>query len=183
MRAVSPWVKCLALWVVGIAVLLVVVRFLTATSSPPFPGPIGYNCGEVRSYGVGYVDDRDQAELCLWQHYQHCQSASLQWGVVSVDTGTSSMFAVQPQNGGCAVTYYTQDFSASVRIYHPINVYNCDGLRQQNGGLVAEGCGPRATSPFQAGRRSRWARSALSLGPTIRRAISSREMPVSGRRI
>ena len=123
--------------------LIVVVRFLTVTSSPPFPGPIGYNCGEVRSYGVGYVDDRDQAESCLWQHYQHCQSASLQWGGVFVDTGTSSMFAVQAHNGGCAVTYYTQDSSTIMirNVSHPVDVYNCGGLRQQNGGLVAVGCG------------------------------------------
>lgn len=129
-------------WLLGLAVLVLVGFGLTKCAAPSLPAPIGENCGAVQSHGGLYARDDNQAEQCLWQAYQRCQTASLRWDLILVDTGFHNLVTIQRQGATCAVTYYTQGYSANVPSPStPLDTYSCGGLRQQSGGIVFTACG------------------------------------------
>jgi hypothetical protein len=122
------------------AVIVAIVWF-AGTLPGPFPQIIGQNCGEVSAAAAaGSSSDPDEAELCLWQAYRTCRTATLVFSEPALDFGGSlSAITVQPHGGRCELTDAIQGNCS--RAGCSVTSHRCASLQQQNSGLLVQGCG------------------------------------------
>ncbi|HEY7834633.1 MAG TPA: hypothetical protein VIG30_13745 [Ktedonobacterales bacterium] len=126
----------------GVVVVFLAALALAAcgASSPGASG--GGNCGAVHSGAGGAFAQGTSATVdCFWQAYSHCQSATLTFTEMGVDTSSTHTLTIKPgSNGTCSVSDAVSFFQASGG-FHSTHNYQCSGMRQSSGGLVAEQCG------------------------------------------
>jgi len=99
------------------------------------------DCGTLHGMGTSPVTDSSAGsnENCFWQAFLHCQSATLVYVQMNVDTTNTQTFSLRPSKEGCSVLDTLSAVAASGGHTTTTN-YACISLQQQNGGLVANGC-------------------------------------------
>lgn len=140
-RRVRRWMGA-ALAVLVAGAVIVAIFWFAGTRSAPFPQIIGQQCGEVTAPTAASSSwDPDEAELCLWQAYRMCRTATLVFSEPALDFGGSvSAITVQPPHGGrCGLTDAVQGNCS--RAGCSVTTYRCADLQQQNSGLLVQGCG------------------------------------------
>src|SRR5258708_23362047 len=89
---------CLAL--AGVLALCAALACAACESSTA-PPTIGYDCGAIpRTGGV----DPTGPSRCLLDHYANCETATLVYFMMGVDTSDTHTISVKPQGSSCAVT-------------------------------------------------------------------------------
>ena len=80
------------------------------------------------------VDDNgaQQAENCLWQAYQHCRPATLEFITTSVDTALIRTFTIQNNQGTCTISDARQ-LRVMPNKLSAVKTFTCTGLVQQQG--------------------------------------------------
>lgn len=100
-------------------------------------------CGTVHTDPRGIIADTSAAkavEDCFFQAYQQCRPATLNYSLVSLDTGVDRTFTVKSANGQCSVTDAVQHYVVPQKP-GPAQVYTCSGVTQQADGLHFSSCG------------------------------------------
>jgi hypothetical protein len=147
----------------GVALGIAIATVLGAcgsTSMPVAGGTTipGQDCGRVRAMGDSVTDPHAAAvETCLYQHYQHCQAATLTLTQAGVDTSETHILRVTGAPGHCALADTVQYAGLGhVGTPGPGEHDTCQSLRQTAAGLSVSGCdneddftipAPRATTP------------------------------------
>ena len=145
------------------------------------PPKIGYDCGTIQL--TGGVDPTGPSQ-CLLDHYAHCQTATLVYVMMGVDTSDTHTISVTPQGSSCAVTDADVSYFASFGGRTGRQDYRCadvsqrqgpltltsSGLQRLAGSVVVEGCGqegdlvlpalPPPSAPLLIGTRCGWVRVA-----------------------
>lgn len=159
-------------------VLLVFLRVSGCGAALLFPPIAGQNCGEASSGDPTVSYDPGKGELCLWQAYIRCRTATLVFDSRNVDVGISHAITVQPATTGCEITDSVQAYSAGhlFESRSSVTTYHCTRLQQQSGGLLLTGCGaegsidlPPSERPVQLGHLCGIISNnmrAISAGPT-----------------
>lgn len=132
----------------GLGIVLV-LRY-TLFASAQAPAPRGVNCGTLYLHGYNgpAYDDKGKQETvrsigdCFWNAYQHCHTATLTVHQMGVDTGTTSMFIVDQQQGQCVLTDTVQSYNANFGgSQSSFTTYTCAALIRRGNDLRFTGCG------------------------------------------
>lgn len=126
----------------GVVVVLLAALGLAACGGASAGAGGGGDCGAVHSAAGGaFTQGTSAVEDCFWQAYSNCQSATLTFSEMGVDTTNTHTLTIQPGSGGhCSLTDSVSFFQASGG-FRTTHSYQCTGMRQSSGGLVAEQCG------------------------------------------
>ncbi len=85
--------------------------------------------------GLGWVDSDASGPInCLWQSYEHCETATLVFARSGVDTGDDHTITVLPKGSVCTLSDAVQGYGVNFG-RSGITTYTCSGLQQYNGGL------------------------------------------------
>ncbi len=99
-------------------------------------------CGTVAIDHLGHVTgaQAEPAETCFYQGFQQCQAVSLGLSHMSgVDSGSESVFSVQPASGGgCRIA--EADYAYNNTNVSATTTATCTGLSRQNGELLITSC-------------------------------------------
>ena len=127
------------------ACALVLAAGVAGCGSTPSSAPLvrATNCGRIIGHFSGASDQGAQnAEQCFYQAYKQCQSATLGFVLMGVDTSDTYAFTVRPKSsGGCALAAVDTYFFASGGGRTTVKTYTCSGVMQQADALLAQGCG------------------------------------------
>lgn len=131
-----------ALTSAGVVIVFLAALGLAACGATAPGSAGGGNCGTVHSGAGGQFTQGTSTTMdCFWQAYSHCQSATLTFIRMGVDTSDTHTLTIQPgSNGSCTVKDTVSFFQASGG-HHSTQTYQCGGMRQSSGGLVVEQCG------------------------------------------
>jgi hypothetical protein len=116
----------------------------TATGSGSTPKTVAVqNCGNIHTTPRGILADTTSAitvENCFAQAYKQCQPATLNFLLVSLDSGVNRTFTIKSANGQCTITDAAQHYVVPQKP-GPAQVYTCSGLTQEADGLHFSSCG------------------------------------------
>src|SRR5215471_15221437 len=94
------------------------------------------NCGMVQGLARLEVPVADngsqQAENCLWQAYQHCRPATLDFITTSLDTALIRTFTIHNNQGTCSISDARQ-LRMMPNQLSAVKTFTCTGLIQQQG--------------------------------------------------
>jgi hypothetical protein len=79
-------------------------------------------------------------EDCFAQAYKQCQPATLDFSLISLDSGIDRTFTIKSANGQCTITETTQHYVVPQKP-GPAQVYTCSGVTQEADGLHFSSCG------------------------------------------
>jgi len=100
-------------------------------------------CGTVHTALTGIVTDTGSArtvEDCFARDYKQCQPATLNFDLLSLDSGVNRTFTIKSTNGQCTVTDAVQHYVVPKKP-GPAQVYTCSGMTQEANGLHFTSCG------------------------------------------
>ena len=144
MRRSFPWVTTSA-FACALIVSVALVGCGAANASGAAGGGAAINCGHVQGalapHPTATATAAQAAENCFWNAYQQCQTASLTYTRLGVDTEDTYSFTLQRQGTACVLNE-THDRAIAPQPAHRLGTYSCTGLtRQQDDSLAAHGCG------------------------------------------
>jgi hypothetical protein len=103
-------------------------------------------CGSVSALGTSAKNVRanpTNAGTCFSQAFAKCQSASLIYTQMGVDTSVTRTFQVTSASGGCSIkdtVHYSPP--VGIKMTPPADkTYTCSGLQKHSTDLVVTGCG------------------------------------------
>ena len=121
--------------------MVVAALGLAACSGQPVGDARNQRCGTIKSAAGGRVTHGTATTAdWFWRAYAQCQSATLIFSVMGVDTTDTHTLTVQPGNGGCTISDAVAFYRVSGN-FHSSRTYQCVGARQSADGLVIEQCG------------------------------------------
>lgn len=116
-------------------------------------------CGTIHTTPRGIPTDTSAAktaEDCFAQDYKQCQPATLNFDLLSLDSGVNRTFTIKNTNGQCTITEAVQHYVVP-RTPGPAQVYTCSGMTQEADGLHFSSCGqdgdvvvPDTTTPVNS---------------------------------
>ena len=101
------------------------------------------NCGTIETTPRGMPMNQttaQQSENCFFQTYQHCQNATLVYGLHGVDTSVVRTFTIENHNGRCTILDAMQHSIAPAPL-SPAKTFQCSTVSMQADGLHITGCG------------------------------------------
>ncbi len=136
------WVRQHLLISLGIILLLALVIWGTKPAIFATTHTNLENCGSLFSHfgppsEPGGSTTTAQAIQCFVQAHQKCQAASLSYGTIGVDTGSTTTYYTANNLGRCALSG-TSSFSGMVR--SGTTDFTCRTLQQQTNGLHLLSC-------------------------------------------
>ncbi len=133
-----------------IIIIALVSGYIQFTSAQK-PMPRGIQCGTLYLHGGnsrpaydgnGKHDTVLSTGNCFWNAYQQCHTATLTLTQTGTDTGTTSMFIVDQQQGKCVLTDTVQSYSANFGgSKSSFTTYTCTGLTRNGNDLRFAHCG------------------------------------------
>jgi len=121
-------------------------QLIQQTPPPDSCGTVNARQGEPTVVFNG--QDATTAEACFWQAYQQCQTKTLAFHLMGVDTGTTHTLWPIKENGTCHIADQVSNFSMIPQGNHS-SFITCAKLQNTQQGLLLSECGtnPDLTVP------------------------------------